>query len=146
MNLRTLWRLPKLLQVSGGTNVARWHASFAIAFIEIKLMQLKTWSSSFRFSFPIQPASILSTHEISQEVCPPRVVKNFRIIVVQDACTRKYPGNRKALLNVWDVLHLSFSEGSSPGSFEIGQRFMVSHKNQLASFPLLIDLSSDHQP
>ncbi|KAG6865765.1 hypothetical protein C0991_011962 [Blastosporella zonata] len=60
-----------------------------------------------------------------QHVCPPRIVKNFRIIVVQDARTGKYPGHRKALLNVWDVLSLSFSEGSSPGSFEIGQRFMV---------------------
>ncbi|KAG6889981.1 hypothetical protein C0995_012941 [Termitomyces sp. Mi166 len=63
-----------------------------------------------------------------QDVCPPRTVKNFRIIVVQDACTRKHPGNRKALLNVWDVLNLSFSEGASPGSFKIGQRFMASHK------------------
>ncbi|KAG6814155.1 hypothetical protein H0H92_002150 [Tricholoma furcatifolium] len=60
-----------------------------------------------------------------QHICPPRVVKNFRIIVVQDARTRKYPGNRKALLNVWDVLNLSFSEGGSPGHFEIGQRFMT---------------------
>ncbi|KAG6900514.1 hypothetical protein C0993_009467 [Termitomyces sp. T159_Od127] len=62
-----------------------------------------------------------------QDICPPRVVKSFRIIVVQDACTRKYPGNRKALLNVWDVLDLSFCEGSSPGSFEIGQRFMITN-------------------
>ncbi|KAG5733003.1 Breast cancer type 2 susceptibility like protein [Termitomyces sp. T112] len=62
-----------------------------------------------------------------QDACPPRVVKSFRIIVVQDACTRKHPGNRKALLNVWDVLNLSFSEGASPGYFEIGQRFMVTN-------------------
>ncbi|KAF8078944.1 hypothetical protein FPV67DRAFT_1663611 [Lyophyllum atratum] len=69
-----------------------------------------------------------------KHICPPRNVRNFRIIVVQDACTRRRPGNRKALLNVWDVLNLSFSEGGTPGSFEIGQRFMVTnlqptHKN-----------------
>ncbi|KAG6910490.1 hypothetical protein DXG01_009909 [Tephrocybe rancida] len=62
-----------------------------------------------------------------QHTCPPRNVKNFRIIVVQDARTRKHAGNRKALLNVWDVLNLSFSESASPGSFEVGQRFMVTN-------------------
>ncbi|KAF5385395.1 hypothetical protein D9615_001242 [Tricholomella constricta] len=62
-----------------------------------------------------------------KHICPPRNVRNFRIIVVQDARTQMRTGHRKALLNVWDVLNLSFFEGGSPGSFEIGQRFMVTN-------------------
>ncbi|GLB35844.1 putative BRCA2, oligonucleotide/oligosaccharide-binding, domain 1 [Lyophyllum shimeji] len=62
-----------------------------------------------------------------KHICPPRNVRSFRIIVVQDSCTRRRPANRKALLTVWDVLNLSFCEGGSPGSFGIGQRFIVTN-------------------
>ncbi|KAG6837644.1 hypothetical protein H0H93_004920 [Arthromyces matolae] len=65
-------------------------------------------------------------HEL-QQICPPRFVKNFRIVVIQDARVRKHAGNRTAQLTVWDVRNLSFSEGGSPGSFEIGQRFLVTN-------------------
>ncbi|KAG5649854.1 hypothetical protein H0H81_001762 [Sphagnurus paluster] len=78
-----------------------------------------------------------------KHVCPPRNVRNFRIIVVQDARTQRRSGHRKALLNVWDVLNLSFSEGTSPGSFEIGQRFMASTKLISASDPDFVSLGHE---
>ena len=60
-----------------------------------------------------------------KHLCPPREVRNFRVIIVEDACTRRRPANRKAQLTVWDVLNLPFSEGADAGTFEIGQRFLV---------------------
>ncbi|KAL0951607.1 hypothetical protein HGRIS_008287 [Hohenbuehelia grisea] len=59
--------------------------------------------------------------------CPPRKVRNFRIVIVQDARTRKRPANRTAQLTVWDVLSLELTEGGRAGSFESGQRFMVTN-------------------
>lgn len=61
-----------------------------------------------------------------QGLCPPREVRNFRVLVVQDACTRRRPANRTAQVTVWDVLSLSLSEGAAAGSFEVGQRYLVS--------------------
>ena len=60
-----------------------------------------------------------------QTICPPREVRSFRILVVQDARTIRRPANRTALLTVWNVLQLNLAEGNSPGSFECGQRFLV---------------------
>ncbi|KAF8808104.1 hypothetical protein BYT27DRAFT_7338672 [Phlegmacium glaucopus] len=68
--------------------------------------------------------------EIEQELktlCPPREVRSFRILVVQDARTIRRPANRTALLTVWNVLQLSLAEGSSAGSFEFGQRFLITN-------------------
>jgi len=68
--------------------------------------------------------------EIEQElktICPPREVRSFRILVVQDARTIRRPANRTALLTVWNVLQLNLAEGSSPGSFDCGQRFLVTN-------------------
>jgi len=68
--------------------------------------------------------------EIEQElktICPPREVRSFRILVVQDARTIRRPANRTALLTVWNVLQLNLAEGSSPGSFQCGQRFLVTN-------------------
>ncbi|KDQ63249.1 hypothetical protein JAAARDRAFT_75716 [Jaapia argillacea MUCL 33604] len=62
-----------------------------------------------------------------KDLCPLREVRNFRVIVVQDAQTCRKPALRKAQLTVWDVLSLRFSEGGKPGSFEEGQRFMVTN-------------------
>ncbi|KAJ7161264.1 hypothetical protein C8R43DRAFT_992095 [Mycena crocata] len=61
--------------------------------------------------------------EIEQElktVCPPREVRNFRVLLVQDACTRRRGANRSAQLTVWDVVGLA--EG-----FQAGQRYAVSN-------------------
>ncbi|OJA19125.1 hypothetical protein AZE42_02150 [Rhizopogon vesiculosus] len=64
-----------------------------------------------------------------QSKCPPRAVRNFRVIIVKDA----YPGTqggkdiRQAQLTVWDVLNLSIAEGSNAGDFKAGQRFLVTN-------------------
>ncbi|KAF8625213.1 hypothetical protein AX15_005515 [Amanita polypyramis BW_CC] len=62
-----------------------------------------------------------------QKLCPPRDVRSFRVVVVQDACTRRRPANRVAQITVWDVLKLSFEEGGSKGPFEAGQRYLVTN-------------------
>ncbi|KAJ7492322.1 hypothetical protein FB451DRAFT_1217887 [Mycena latifolia] len=59
--------------------------------------------------------------EIEQElkrVCPPREVRNFRVLVVQDACTRRRGAHRSAQITVWDALG---------AGFEVGQRYGVSN-------------------
>jgi breast cancer 2 susceptibility protein len=61
-----------------------------------------------------------------QKSFPSRDVRNFRVVVAQDACTRRRPANRIAQITVWDVLGLSFEEGSSQGTLKTGQRFLVS--------------------
>lgn len=53
-----------------------------------------------------------------QRVCPPREVRNFRVLVVQDACTRRRGANRSAQLTVWDVIGLSV---------EVGQRYFATN-------------------
>ncbi|KAJ7651639.1 hypothetical protein DFH06DRAFT_1094705 [Mycena polygramma] len=61
--------------------------------------------------------------EIEQElkrVCPPREVRNFRVLIVQDACTRRRGANRSAQLTVWDVV------GRAEG-LDVGQRYMVTN-------------------
>ncbi|KIJ66231.1 hypothetical protein HYDPIDRAFT_109225 [Hydnomerulius pinastri MD-312] len=68
--------------------------------------------------------------EIDQElesVCPARDVRDFCVLLVKDARTHKHPSTRKAQVTVWDVLGLSVTEGSSGGSFEPGQRFLVTN-------------------
>jgi len=62
-----------------------------------------------------------------QKIFPPREVRNFRVLAVQDAYSNRRPSHRKAQLTVWDALNLSHSEGSQAGSFESGQRFMVTN-------------------
>ncbi|THH03452.1 hypothetical protein EW145_g6247 [Phellinidium pouzarii] len=60
-----------------------------------------------------------------KDKCPPRDVRNFRIVIVRDAQTRRRPANRIAQLTLWDVLSLCVSEGGRPGAIEIGQRFLL---------------------
>ncbi|KAF7436471.1 hypothetical protein PC9H_003304 [Pleurotus ostreatus] len=71
-----------------------------------------------------------ATDEMEREldsICPPRNVRNFRVLEVQDTCTRRRPANRTAQLTAWDVLKLTFSEGGEAGSFQVGQRFQVTN-------------------
>jgi breast cancer 2 susceptibility protein len=74
---------------------------------------------------------------ILQTSCPPREVRSFRILVVQDARTIRRPANRTALVTVWNVLQLTLTEGSSAGSFEYGQRFLVGSLIQVDRWQLL---------
>ncbi|KAJ8523365.1 hypothetical protein ONZ45_g224 [Pleurotus djamor] len=73
-----------------------------------------------------ETASIEMGRELD-DICPPRNVRNFRVLEVQDSCTRRRPRNRTAQITVWDVLNLTFSEGGKPGAFEIGERFLVTN-------------------
>ncbi|KAJ7610818.1 hypothetical protein FB45DRAFT_941706 [Roridomyces roridus] len=62
-----------------------------------------------------------SRDEIEQELrtmCPPREVRNFRILVVQDACTRRRGANRSAQLTVWDAAGMPL---------EVGGRYSVTN-------------------
>ena len=61
-----------------------------------------------------------------QSLCPPREVRNFRVLAVQDARTQRRHGNRVAQLTVWDVLNLRLSEEGEAGKFQAGQSFRVS--------------------
>ncbi|CAA7264792.1 unnamed protein product [Cyclocybe aegerita] len=62
-----------------------------------------------------------------QIICPPRDVRSFRLLTVQDARTSRRPANRMAQLTVWDVLSLNLDEGSKAGSFECGQRYLATN-------------------
>ncbi|KAI0695618.1 hypothetical protein BC835DRAFT_1406150 [Cytidiella melzeri] len=60
-------------------------------------------------------------------LCPPREVRNFRVLVVRDAQTFKRPPQRRAQITVWDVLTAYVSEDGKPGMFKETQRFTVTN-------------------
>lgn len=62
-----------------------------------------------------------------QSICPPRDVKAFCVIVVNDARTYKYPSKRTAQVTVWDVPGVSVPEGCTQSPFVPGQRYLVSY-------------------
>ncbi|KAG8739881.1 hypothetical protein FRC10_005015 [Ceratobasidium sp. 414] len=53
-------------------------------------------------------------------ICPPRKVRNFRVVVIKDAGTLRRPTGRRAQLTVWDVL--SFGDDT----LRAGQRYLIS--------------------
>src|SRR5262245_49031531 len=69
----------------------------------------------------------ISSSIVEQSICPPREVRNFRVLVVKDACTVRRPSYRRAQITVWDVLGLLLSEGSDGGNFQEDQRFKVTN-------------------
>lgn len=75
-----------------------------------------------------------------QTKCPPREVRNFRVIIVKDAYPGTRGGNdsRQAQLTVWDVLNLTIAEGSNTGDFKVGQRFLVSYFQRSSGTCLII--------
>ncbi|KDR85709.1 hypothetical protein GALMADRAFT_381677 [Galerina marginata CBS 339.88] len=91
----------------------------------------------------VENARELIGEEIEKElrtVCPPRSVRSFRVLIVQDARTLRRPANRTAQLTIWDALGLVLDEEDSGGSggsgggsgsggvkFDIGQRFMATN-------------------
>ncbi|KAF5352763.1 hypothetical protein D9756_005896 [Leucocoprinus leucothites] len=68
--------------------------------------------------------------EIARELeaaCPPRDIRSFRVLVVEDSRTCRRPANRHAQLTVWDVLGLTLFEGAKPGAIEVGSRFLITN-------------------
>ncbi|KAI0348271.1 nucleic acid-binding protein [Trametopsis cervina] len=63
----------------------------------------------------------------TQDLCPPREVRSFRVLVVRDATTRRRPSERSAQITVWDVLSAFVSEDGKAGLFKEGQRFVVTN-------------------
>ncbi|KAG9091090.1 hypothetical protein FS749_016802 [Ceratobasidium sp. UAMH 11750] len=53
--------------------------------------------------------------------CPPRKVRNFRVVVIKDAGTLRRPTGRTAQLTVWDVL--SFGGDT----LRVGQRYLLAN-------------------
>ncbi|KAI0354580.1 hypothetical protein OH77DRAFT_1496552 [Trametes cingulata] len=62
-----------------------------------------------------------------QEVCPPRNVRDFRVVVAKDARWRKKEPMRTAQITLWDPLKIVFSESGNPGEIKEGQRFLVTN-------------------
>lgn len=68
--------------------------------------------------------------EIEQELadlCPPRNVRNFRVLVIRDTRTERRSSHRNAQLTVWDANRHDMSEGSTSGTFAAGQRYLVTN-------------------
>ncbi|KZT30791.1 hypothetical protein NEOLEDRAFT_1159892 [Neolentinus lepideus HHB14362 ss-1] len=59
--------------------------------------------------------------------CPPRKIRNFRVVVAKDSRTYKRDAYRKAQITVWDVMDLAFGEGTKAGAFAPNQRFIVTN-------------------
>ena len=57
--------------------------------------------------------------------CPPRDIRSFRVIIVEDSRTYRRPAHRHAQLTVWDALTLTLSEGAKPGAIDVGNHFRV---------------------
>ncbi|PPR01921.1 hypothetical protein CVT24_001260 [Panaeolus cyanescens] len=58
---------------------------------------------------------------------PPRKVRSFCVVVMQDSKTMRRTSNRSVQLTVWDANTLVLEEGDRPATFRVGQRFMVTH-------------------
>ncbi|KAI0368834.1 hypothetical protein BV20DRAFT_968597 [Pilatotrama ljubarskyi] len=62
-----------------------------------------------------------------QHACPPRNVRDFRVVVAKDARWRKKEPMRTAQITLWDPLKVVFSESGNPGEIKEGQRFLVTN-------------------
>ncbi|RDX51158.1 hypothetical protein OH76DRAFT_1555272 [Lentinus brumalis] len=62
-----------------------------------------------------------------QFACPPRSVRDFRVVVVKDARWARKEPMRTAQITLWDPMRMVFSEGGSPGEIREGQRFLVAN-------------------
>ncbi|TBU29846.1 hypothetical protein BD311DRAFT_660398 [Dichomitus squalens] len=60
-----------------------------------------------------------------QYICPPRNVRDFRVVVAKDARWCRKEPTRTVQITVWDPMRMVFSEGGSPGDIREGQRFLV---------------------
>lgn len=89
----------------------------------MKIRSLK-WKENSRSDLSI---NLSSCSFECQKSFPPREVRDFRVLTVKDVYPGKRPGNRYALLTVWDALSLCHSEDGQAGTFEVGQKFMVTN-------------------
>ncbi|KAI0720072.1 hypothetical protein C8T65DRAFT_634775 [Cerioporus squamosus] len=62
-----------------------------------------------------------------QYVCPPRSVRDFRVVVVKDAQWSRKEPMRTAQITLWDPMRMVFSDGGNPGEIREGQRFLVTN-------------------
>ncbi|KAF8641071.1 hypothetical protein AX17_000715 [Amanita inopinata Kibby_2008] len=74
-----------------------------------------------------------------QKICPPRDVRSFRVIVVQDARTRRRPANRVAQITVWDILNV-FAGEDCKEAFNVGQRYLVSYQPKSTGSNILLEV------
>lgn len=63
----------------------------------------------------------------AQYACPPRTVRDFRIVVVKDARWHRKEPRRTAQVTLWDAMRMVFSDGGEPGDIRVGQRFFVTN-------------------
>ncbi len=78
-------------------------------------------------AFPMNAWDLLCS-PLSQDVCPPRNVRDFRVIVAKDARWRKKEPMRSVQITVWDPLKVVFTENGSPGEIKEGQRLLMRMK------------------
>jgi hypothetical protein len=88
--------------------------------------QVKTGRQSCRSDHHFNFAYPTLTALGQQHLCPPRDVRNFRVVMVQDARTQRKPSPRLAQVTVWDALSLINPEESNTDTFQVGRRFKVS--------------------
>ncbi|KIY53699.1 hypothetical protein FISHEDRAFT_32826, partial [Fistulina hepatica ATCC 64428] len=80
-----------------------------------------------RFNEELQKEMQASRMGSVNTACPPRNIRSFRVVVVQDAQTCRRPQIRSAQLTVWDVTTLELYEGRPPGTVEVGHRFLITN-------------------
>ncbi|KAM5535834.1 hypothetical protein V8D89_010452 [Ganoderma adspersum] len=62
-----------------------------------------------------------------QHICPPRNVRDFRVVVAKDARWRSKEPMRSVQITLWDPMRMVFSEAGIPGDIREGQRFLVTN-------------------
>ncbi|KAI0828884.1 hypothetical protein BC628DRAFT_1408952 [Trametes gibbosa] len=62
-----------------------------------------------------------------RNACPPRNVRDFRVVIAKDARWRKKEPMRTIQITLWDPLKVVFSENGNPGEIKEGQRFLVTN-------------------
>ncbi|KAJ4002292.1 hypothetical protein F5050DRAFT_1559157, partial [Lentinula boryana] len=61
------------------------------------------------------------------DICPPRNIRSFRVIIARDFSTSRFPANRIAQITIWDVMDLKLTEDKPQGHFGAGWRCRVTN-------------------
>ncbi|KAJ3750803.1 hypothetical protein DFH05DRAFT_1468596 [Lentinula detonsa] len=61
------------------------------------------------------------------DICPPRNIRSFRVIIARDFSTSRFPANRTAQITIWDVMDLKLTEDRPQGHFGAGWRCRVTN-------------------